>query len=838
MARFRIDVVVDPRAAQRGLRAVDQQLISTERRANRTRNSVRGLFAGLGIALAVRQVRTYADTFVRVENRLRNVTDGQRELIIVQRELFGIAEDTRASYEGTAELFVRLAQASKLLGRSQQELLNFTKSLNQALILSGATGQEARQGLIQLSQAIASNTLRGDELRSVLEQLPVVADVIAESLGITRGELRTLGQQGRLTGTAILDAFKEARVELETRFAETVPTIGQSFEILNNAVIRYIGETDRASGVTRLLSRAIIDLSQNLDNVARILGAALLGAVLGRVVSLLVTLNRTVATSTASWSAFNAVLRANALVAISTALIAIISLLVTFSDKILFGGDSITTLADVGIEAFETLQAAGSELVDLFIEFADQIGLLPDDFTFSFESILTGAAQLADGITGFLIGSFNVVVLAIEKVFSEDAPAFFEFASATLVDVFGDAVEEVLAFLQTLGDSLKTVFTETVAAGALAARLAALRVNPLTAFSDSAEETQQRLEDALARAGSAFDNFGVKVQVNQNRLDNLFDNAPELSPEATALGEELAEAFRAGFDPTVLGAEDLVAGIIERARERARRRQQEEEAAEQAAGNLGFLDDIPEGRTPLTASQAELLQSIDNIGELQAQVADLNILYARGAINIDEYNLALDRLIQKGLSTSTSVAAGFERAFAAIREESVDFARVIEESFDTVLGGLEDGLVELAETGQVNFRQLADSVVRDLLRIIARLLIVQALSAATGLGPAAGAFVNVGSGAVSGSFADGGTTQPGRSFLVGERGPELFTPNQTGSVTPIMAGEGGRPQVNLNVVNVRDPDEVPAAINDGQADDAILNVLARNPQRARQTLSL
>jgi TP901 family phage tail tape measure protein len=47
--------------------------------------------------------------------------------------------------------------------------------------------------------------------------------------------------------------------------------------------------------------------------------------------------------------------------------------------------------------------------------------------------------------------------------------------------------------------------------------------------------------------------------------------------------------------------------------------------------------------------------------------------------------------------------------------------------------------------------------------------------------------------AVAGARADGGHTRGGRTYLVGEEGPELFTPGQTGSITPNdqMGGRGG-----------------------------------------------
>ena len=50
-------------------------------------------------------------------------------------------------------------------------------------------------------------------------------------------------------------------------------------------------------------------------------------------------------------------------------------------------------------------------------------------------------------------------------------------------------------------------------------------------------------------------------------------------------------------------------------------------------------------------------------------------------------------------------------------------------------------------------------------------------------------------------LADGGTARSGRSYIVGERGPEMFTPGVTGTVTPNheLGGMGGSTNIVVNV---------------------------------------
>ncbi len=276
MTDFRVNVIVDPSQAPRGIQVVDRHLTVVENRADSVRRKLSGLFAGLSTALLVRELAQAADAYTNLQNRLGTVTEGQRQLGIVTEEVFAIANRTRSAFDATAEVYARIGASAKELGRTQLQLLGFTESLNQAVVLSGASAQEASAGLIQLSQGLASGALRGDELRSVLEQLPEVADVIAKGLGVTRGELRLLGAEGKITADIVLDSFASARKELSERFAKTVPTISQSFVVLRNNFVQFVGELDQANGASAGVSRAIILLAENLDRAAD--AALLLGA--------------------------------------------------------------------------------------------------------------------------------------------------------------------------------------------------------------------------------------------------------------------------------------------------------------------------------------------------------------------------------------------------------------------------------------------------------------------------------------------------------------------------------------------------------------------------------
>lgn len=264
MATETIDIIVRENGARVVKRNLEEIGAVAERSVRGLRLLQNALFV-LGGAGLLAGLTRMLDTLTNFENRLVLVTKSTNELNAVQEELFNISNRTRSNFESTAEIYTRVALAVRELGLSQRDTLNFTETLNQATILSGASTREASAALIQLSQGLASGRLNGDELRSVLEQLPFVADIIAKELGVTRGELRKLGADGKITTNILIDAFRNAREEIAEKFAQTVPTVGQAFGVLRTEALRVLDTFDDATGASETVARAIIALANSLN---------------------------------------------------------------------------------------------------------------------------------------------------------------------------------------------------------------------------------------------------------------------------------------------------------------------------------------------------------------------------------------------------------------------------------------------------------------------------------------------------------------------------------------------------------------------------------------------
>jgi len=143
---------------------------------------------------------------------------------------------------------------------------------------------------------------------------------------------------------------------------------------------------------------------------------------------------------------------------------------------------------------------------------------------------------------------------------------------------------------------------------------------------------------------------------------------------------------------------------------------------------------------------------------------------------------------------------GFEQDIAAMRA-AVDGDLV--SGFSRAGTMLERGLLGAIRRGSLGFDDFK-RIALDTVNEIAAQAVRGLFAGSSGLGGGNSGLVNLGSlfGSILGlpGRATGGNVAPGRGYLVGERGPELFVPTSAGRVEANSAGSARDVRVAINVV--------------------------------------
>ena len=231
----------------------------------RTSSTVATAVKGVAAAFGVRELYQATEAYASIANRMRLVTESAVELRAAQDAVFQSAQTARQPLAATAELYQRIAANQKALNLSGKGVASITDTISKSLAISGASAASANAALIQLGQAFASGTLRGEELNSVMEQAPALSQAIAAGMGVTIGQLRSLGAEGKLTAEAVVKALQDQADAVDDKFSKIANTIGGALQVAGNTLTRLVGELDQASGATTALAGGIIDASKFID---------------------------------------------------------------------------------------------------------------------------------------------------------------------------------------------------------------------------------------------------------------------------------------------------------------------------------------------------------------------------------------------------------------------------------------------------------------------------------------------------------------------------------------------------------------------------------------------
>lgn len=468
-------------------------------------------------------------------------------------------------------------------------------------------------------------------------------------------------------------------------------------------------------------------------------------------------------------------------------------------------GKSIATLAPV----FKDLAEDGAQ----FGAVTEEQAAAADAFNKALARVRTASQDAARSAVSDLLPALNVVLDALGKG-GEQASAF---------SAAGTALRLTFEALTVLGANVAFVFTgvgrEIGAIGAQLLALARFDFAGFKAISEAVKEDGQRARlelDAFERRLMAAGRAGQTAMGSENdpRRGRGYQALPEFTPRPnsgeTAARQQISEAekYIQRLNEATVAALDL--SQVEQARIAI------------ATGRLGKLTE---------AQEQQILSLADGLDKLREQrdfvgpeIPD-DVLRAR-----EEQAKAIDRLITASTGARFDALVGTAealiQAFNAGQLSATDYARAIEtlgKEFQALEPQAEQALTKVSTFAEEASRNVQDalgdtltSVLRgdfetigDLWEDLLIRMVAQAAAAqlnqylfGTGVGTGGGVLGPVLGSLFGGFRAAGGPVQPGRAYVVGERGPEIIVPSSAGTVVP-NAGMGGV-SINYGGVTIGD----------------------------------
>lgn len=708
-----------------GAKATGNRVDGIGRKAKKSASGVnllRSALGALGISLSVNELIKFSDAWTKINSRLRLVTTSAANFIKTQRQLFDISTKTRTDITDNVKLYQRLALAQDNLGASQEQMLIVTEAVGKSLAILGVSSTEARGALLQLGQAFSNPLLQAQEFNSILDGIPIIAQAAAKALGLTVGEFRQAVNTQKISGKTFFNAILSQADVLDKQFGQVTQTIGQSFTLIKNELVKFIGATGESSGAVKAFVDSLTLLAINIDKV--VVGVAIFGfvsallilksvivAVAGATGITLLIKGIWLLTKAMTVAALTNLSVTASFTAVKTGIISTSGVLLIFMKGlgalILLAGKAIGVLALLGA-AFSFGFAVGDAIVDPLEAGLNAAIVNLESFAQKFKSVMSFIAGSIsfesmkielEGISKATESTINKIKVDLEK----------KIGDSNLFDRMGDSFGSQMDFIKKKSKEGSNFINE--AFGDINADSG---LNEFEKLSRGVKESTQDTIDGATGLGE-----GIKKAIN---IDSVSD---ELDPK---------NWFESGFDFLVDAAKDAGNEIKDFLSQKVM-----EARSDTKSGLSAEMQSLIDAAKKSIGAEAEAFKP-KNIKAYKNEIKEL-IKHLRPA-DMREYGKEADKVFSKisNMKTDQSIKEldklkekllelpqvfgaidasfkGVQAGFNSWADDATDIFGGMEQLTKSTLDSMTDSIIEFTETGKFNFRQFVADVNKELLKM-------------------------------------------------------------------------------------------------------------------------
>lgn len=666
----------------------------------------------------------------------------------------GLAKSARALGVSAAN-FQALTRSAALAGIGLGELQAVATRLQTNLINAVQRGVgPAAQGIDRLG--LSARELANQPLDQQLQNITAALRNIQNPAERTALAVELLGRQGpRMLEVA--DNMNRLRQEMENAGLALTGFDTTAIEAANDAVseLGFVFESIRqkiasdvapflivianrikeavleGGGLANVFSTKVIPAikltAQAFAILISVIVAGKIAAIIAGITGALVTMIGAIRTASGAMAIFNAIASKNPLVLLGTAILSVVAA----GAAIFKINDAFEAMDNEVKKIVEDLEAKNAEM--------EKTQVLAGDLTLEFSK---QKSQIQDIVNSYRQGN-------------EDFVKRFELQTR-LVNKTQEERFEIETLAQVEQDRLRAV------------------TSLMKDYQDATADRRGEIRAAVEEVNKLFEQQEqtVKVLINQ-RLKEL-----DIQKEQVELQKQLEEAAKRREV-----AEDSVRKIMVDGMDNVRRAMERAELDGLGGISRALREIEIEERRVAEAAKLRVAEQFGNNDPAGLTKA------------LDDIDRASQEIIQRRKESTESIiteqrtfANGWKTAFNQFSDNATNAARQAERIFSTVTRTMEDSIVNFAKTGKFEFKNFANTVLEELLRIQIQRTFANLLSGGRGGSGSSSLF--------AGFFATGGMIPPGRFGVVGESGPELV--QGPANVTPMT---GTQVTYNINAVD-------------------------------------
>ena len=490
---------------------------SVEKSIGELKNTARKALAVIGAGFSLVKANALIEEFKQVNLQLKNAVGNAEDFAEVQKEVLEAANNVRVSYSTMSSYVKSLMNSQNKLFSSTEKTLEFAELTTKAMKAAGANESAISSLNNGIQSAFETGKVSAGTFTTLMQNCPDAVTYLAQTLGVTKQQVKALGTAGAITSNQLYKAFTSNATSINGAYSDVSYTIRDAITMIRNEFGAWLYQMDDVLDLTHNISKMMLrafsvimsglkKVTAGVEKLNNKFGSTektvqFLGATIGSVVALL---------SSGKIIQFIQMLKPllSAVSAKVVAIIAVVLLLVMVVEDFihfLMGNDSMfgEILSSMGVdveetrntilEAFNRMKEAFGELFDVI---KSTIGVIFEAYKPTLKSLIELLVQLVVDIIPLLCDYLTLVAKYWSFVFSAVQP---------LVKLFFTLVN---AILKPLIEVLKVVVS--ILTGALSGAIEGL-TDLLTPLISALEWVVGLFEKVLGFASEGLGGIGEKI---------------------------------------------------------------------------------------------------------------------------------------------------------------------------------------------------------------------------------------------------------------------------------------------------------------------------------------
>ena len=218
-------------------------------------------------AISVQTIVNLADAATNVNNKLKTLAENGINAGQAFQEVGKIANTTGQRFEAVGDLYQKIGLQAKNLGLSQQEVTRITENFSKALAITGTTGSAAASAIYQFGQAIGRGKVAYEDIRQLQESSAGTVALIGKQFGMTANEFVLAVQKQKISGEQLALAMNAMGGDINGTFNNMNKSIGQSLENIRTNFILMLDRFEQRTGVFAKIAKLLELVANNIDTV-------------------------------------------------------------------------------------------------------------------------------------------------------------------------------------------------------------------------------------------------------------------------------------------------------------------------------------------------------------------------------------------------------------------------------------------------------------------------------------------------------------------------------------------------------------------------------------------